>query len=407
MIPLHVIGLGMGPRDLSTTQQDIIARADLLVGGRRHLDFFPKFTGDTRMIQGPLPPLMDELRQLAQNKHIVVLASGDPLFHGIGTTLLKHFHRAELVIHSNVNAVAAAFAAIKEPWHNARMVDLHKHRVPERGFFSLAREERVAFLTGPETGPDYIARELHRRAMEMFHFCVLEHIGHPEKERIHWMDNLEAAMEGNYASPNIVILKRKSDQSVPHGTLFGLPEEEISHTQGLITKSEVRAVSLAKLRLHPDLETLWDIGAGSGAVSVEMARLCPKATVHAVEKQPDRLENITVNAHRFQCDGIRPTPGDATTLIDQLPRPQRIFIGGGGPGLPEIIREGCRALASGGVMVINTVIIQNTQTALDALTAAGLTPEMIHLQIARSHPMPHGDRMVPLNPVWIISATKP
>ncbi len=407
MIPIDIIGMGMGPDDLSEKQMRRIHSADLLVGGRRHLGYFPDFQGETLAITGKLAPLMEALKERYINEKIVVLASGDPLFHGIGTTLLRHFPKAALTLHANITSLSAAFAAVKEPWQDACLVDLHKHRTPKQGFSGLAKETLVGFITGPETGPNYIAENLKSHHIHPSDFWTLEHLGDPHRQAIQRFQSLEEVMKSRFSHPNVVIIKQGTRTNVPHGTHLGMEEDRFSHTKGLITKPEVRAVSLAKLCLAPEVKTIWDIGAGSGSVSIEMALLCPGAAVFSLEKNKDRLVHIRENINRFGCGNICLSQGEAPGDLSALPRPDRIFIGGGGNGISQIIDHCCKALKPGGSLVINTVVLQNTEAALTQLKANNIQPEITHLQISRNAPIPGGDRMVPLNPVWIISGTTP
>ncbi|MCG8564978.1 MAG: precorrin-6y C5,15-methyltransferase (decarboxylating) subunit CbiE [Desulfobacterales bacterium] len=406
MNPIHIIGMGMGMKDLTPEHHRYIDQANVLVGGQRHLDQFPDFHGTTRAIRGPLPRLMDEMAELAPTHRIVVLASGDPLFHGIGSTLLSYFSRDQLVFHPNINTVAAAFSAIKEPWQDARLVDLHKGTEPEGGFQALSSWHKFICLTGPETGPDYIAGKLLEHQLTQFTCWTLEALGHPTRERIQRFSHPSQLVDEKFRHPNAMVLIGEPRDIVPHGTHLGMADHRFSHPNGLITKSEVRAVTLAKLRLDSGVHTIWDIGAGSGSVSIEMALVCPQAHIHAVEKNPDRGSHITTNKERFHCGNLTWVQGDALEQMTALPAPDRIFIGGGGGDLPKIINHCCGRLNPGGQLVINTVVLQNMQAAQEALQANGFEIETTLLQISRSHPIPGGDRMVPLNPVWIISALR-
>jgi precorrin-6Y C5,15-methyltransferase (decarboxylating) len=344
---------------------------------------------------------------MTDNK-IVVLASGVPLFYGIGSTLSRHIDKRYLVIHPNISSVAAAFAAIGEPWHDARVVSLHGSASQAFPFTSLARETKVAFLTDQIRDPAFIAGRLHHLELERFSLCVLENLG-TASEKISWFDDYTRVSVQKFAHPNIVVLLKNgtSRKNVPHGTHVGMSDALYRHFKGLITKSEIRSISLSKLELIKRDHILWDIGAGSGSVGIEASFQIPWGQVFAVEKNPMRIGDITHNIKLFDQSNIRVLNLDFPQGSDQLKDPDRIFIGGGGSQLEKIMNTCCDRLNEQGVIVVNTILIQNTETAIRILKENKFSYEMVQVQVSRSKPMPYGDRLEPLNPVWIISGRKP
>lgn len=409
MNPIHIIGIGQGRSDLTQTHIDLIQSCEVLVGGKRQLDLFNTSGKITLPITGKLSGLIESLKTHSKTHKIVVLASGDPLFHGIGSTLLKHFDTASLQIHPNISSVCAAFAAIKKPWHDARIISLHGKTKEIFSFAGMGRERKTAFLTDPEKGPEYIAAGLIGEGVLNVSFCVLENIGHPDKQKITWFDALDRVKAQEFASPNIVIVMKNKDShlSVSRETHIGMKDREFKHSKGLITKSEIRAVSLSKLELISNDHVLWDIGAGSGSVSVESALLIPRGHVYAIEKHPDRITDIVQNVQDFRCSNIKVVNTLFPEGVDELPSPDRIFIGGGGKGIENILDIAWKKLCPGGVVVINTVLIQTLERAIHALEKNQIEPDVVQIQVSRSKPMPFGQRFDALNPVWIISGHKP
>ena len=181
-----------------------------------------------------------------------------------------------------------------------------------------------------------------------------------------------------------------------------MPDQWYAHEEGLITKAEVRAVSLAKLRLFND-HILWDLGAGSGSVSIEASLLIKKGRIVAIEKNPERIGHIRTNCKRFKVRNI----DIIQTLLPQglasLPPPDRIFIGGGGMDLPDIIQAAVGHLKPGGIVVVNTVLIQNIARSIETLQQNRMTTDVVQIQVHRGQDMPWGQRLEAANTVWIIS----
>lgn len=409
---IHVIGMGQGKQDLTQAHLKLIQNADLLVGGQRLLEMFPDYTGETLVIDRSIETLVDRIKICMTEKKVVVLASGDPLFYGIGTTLARFIDKKHLRIHANISSMAAGFAAIGEPWQDAKLVSLHGKIGQAFNFSSLRQETKVGFLTDQKRDPGFIASQLIQEKIEGFDLYVLENLGHGEKEKISKFKSYDPILDQTFTHPNLVILLKPAGTEVPLETHLvethiGMADERFRHSKGLITKSEIRSISLSKLKLKNKDHILWDIGAGSGSISIEASILIPWGQVFAVEKNPERIKDISHNSLLFNRPNILLFNLDFPANGDQLKEPDRIFIGGGGSHLEEILIYCCDRLKAGGTLVVNTVLVQNLGTAVQVLTQNGFTPEVVHVQVSRSKPMPFGDRLEPLNPVWIISGRKP
>jgi precorrin-6Y C5,15-methyltransferase (decarboxylating) len=408
MYPIDIIGIGQNKSDLTCDHLALIEACDLLVGGKRQLDLFDTNKKQTLQIKGHLNTIIEKIKEKSELYKIVVLASGDPLFYGIGATLTQHFDKKNLNIHSNISSVSAAFAAIKEPWHDAKIISLHGKAKEAFSFDSLWKESKIAFLTDPLMDPGFIAGELIKEGILNVNFCVLENIGHPKKQKIQWFDDLDAVKRQVFAQPNVVILKKDIDPTrfVSRETHIGMDDHLFKHSKGLITKSEVRSISLSKLKLLKKDHVLWDIGAGSGAVSVEAALQLPRGHVFSIEKHPDRIPDIIQNVQNFDCSNVHIVNASFPENIDKLMPPDRIFIGGGGKDLEQNLEIACIKLSQHGIIVINTVLLQTLETSVRILEKNHFEPHVVQVQVSRSKGMPFGHRFEALNPVWIISGTK-
>ncbi|MGD9212973.1 MAG: precorrin-6Y C5,15-methyltransferase (decarboxylating) subunit CbiT, partial [Desulfobacteraceae bacterium] len=182
----------------------------------------------------------------------------------------------------------------------------------------------------------------------------------------------------------------------------GMPEEWFDHQNGLITKAEIRAVSLSKLRLESH-HIMWDLGAGSGSVGIEGSVFINKGRIFAVEKDPERVAQIETNLRRFGVHNVEVLCQMLPEGLETLPAPDRVFVGGGGQRLKSILQAVIRNLKPNGIIVVNTVLLASMQTALDCLQDHGFKTEMIQMQVNRSQMIAQGKRLEAQNPVWIIS----
>lgn len=399
MIPIQVIGLGMGVDDLSPKALRLIEKAQVLAGGRRLLDLFPRHLGQRLLMEGRLESWLDELARLAQDQRVAVLASGDPGFFGIAQRLLRRLGPEALVIHPNVTTLQAAFARLREPWQEAGVVSLHG-----RGWAALppalAGRERVAVLTDPQNTPAAIARLLLARGQDCWRMWVLEDLGGPG-ERV-GQYSLEQAAGAKFSPLNLVVLGRLA---WPAPLRLGLPEDAYEHQAGLITKAEVRAVALAKLELGPGL-TLWDLGAGCGSLGLEASLLLAGGSMVAVERDPRRVAMIEANRRRFGVANLEVVRADLPQGLADLPDPHRVFIGGGGPALGDIIKTALGRLAPGGVLVAAAVRLEALEMARAALAQGGLEVEVTQVQVSRAAPLGGGSFLKALNPVWLVKGRR-
>jgi precorrin-6Y C5,15-methyltransferase (decarboxylating) len=401
MKAVSIIGMGMGPEDLTARHKRIIERADILVGGRRHLERFNDIPAQKKPIGKDIDGIIEFVRAQSKLQKIVVLASGDPLFYGIGDRMAGALGARRVRIYPNISSVAAAFARIKEPWNDTAIISLHGRKNDDRLLSALESENKIAVFTDPKKNPAWLAARLIEKEFSNFKMCVLEDLG-SDSERFDWYP-LEKAAAMKFAEPNMVVLKRSPLESKPNKKLhLGAPDSWYDHRGGLITKPEIRAITLSKLRLEPH-HTLWDLGAGSGSISIEAALFLKKGKIFAVEQNPVRIENIQNNKKQFNARNLKIIQAALPKGLSRLPRPDRIFIGGGGKDLKTIITAGAKHLKPAGRMVINTVLIPNLQVAKTTLSQLKFETEVIQVQINRSRQMPWAERFEAQNPIWIIS----
>ncbi len=407
MNTVHVVGLGMSPADLTPGAWELIWEAQVLVGGRRLLGYFPDHPAVKITLGKDPEAVLKQLPELAAAKRVVVLASGDPNFYGVAPLVVKILGADRVAIYPNVTAVQAACARLKISWQDAAIISLHGRGLGPLAA-ALGRAEKLIIYTDPEHTPAAIATFLLQQGNATARLWVLEDLGQPT-ERITRLIPEEA--RGREFSPlNLVVVLEEfagfpEGQPRPGALHLGLPEDALAHEAGLITKSEVRAVVLAKLQLGPG-QVLWDLGAGCGSVSLEASLLLPGGQICAVERDPGRAAQIRANRAKFGVPNLEVVEGCAPECLATLPRPQRVFVGGGGGKLRDILKEAMARLAPGGLVVLSATLLETLESARQTLTTAGWPYEVVHLQVSRSRSLGEGAYLQALNPVWIISGWK-
>jgi len=427
--PCRVIGvLDDGVASLSPAALAYIRNADLVIGGARTLALFEREfkAGAVRHDLSKRLKDVPEWVRAARVDHLacVVLATGDPLCHGIAPYLAQHLCVDALDILPNLSTLQLACARVGLAWQDARIVSVHardagewtRGSAPNHGLYGLAqalrREMRLLVLTSPDNSPDRIARLLVAEGLaDDFHMAVAEHLLQPQERVLADLNPADAAGM-TFAELNVVLLWRVTAPAKP--VRFGLMDSEFVQRQpekGLITKQEVRAVSLARLQLRQD-STVWDIGAGSGSVGLEAARLCPDGHVWAIEKNEADHAIAGQNHAAFGISNYSLAHGKAPEGLDAWPDPDAVFIGGSGGELAGLIAMILGRLRPNGTLVMNFVTLENLATATATLQSMQeqqgdqLSWDVLQLQAARSKPILHMHRMAAENPVWIVCARR-
>ncbi|MFD8689362.1 precorrin-6y C5,15-methyltransferase (decarboxylating) subunit CbiE [Streptomyces sp. NPDC059651] len=402
---IRVFGTGTGA-PLGPDAGTALARATLVVGARRHLDAAALPAGAGRVVLGPLAPALDRIgKHLAEDgARVVVLASGDPGFFGIVRALAERFGPEALDVRPGAPSIAVAFARLGIPWDDAVVVSAHG-RDPRTAVNVCFAHPKVAVLTGPGAGPAELAAGLLYRSEERT-LVVATALGDPEHERVERLTPREAAARPWPDPVSVVLCLDESRPLSPARTVAGpasgpagwaLDEAEFEHRDSMITKFEVRALALARLGPRTG-DLVWDIGAGSGSVAVECARLGAAAV--AVEKTADGVERIRANAAAHGVY-VRAVHGSAPIVLSDLAEPDAVFVGGGGRELPAIVAACARRARR--AVVVAVAALDRVPQVRSALAGAGFVPEGVLLQSSRLAPLP-GDvtRLAAANPVFLL-----
>jgi precorrin-6Y C5,15-methyltransferase (decarboxylating) len=396
--------MGVSPDDLTCRQRSIIEAADILVGGTRLLAHFDHLTCRRREVDRNLKGLGDFLNQQMPDNTIVVLTSGDPLFYGIGAFLVRRLGAERVRILPNVCTVAAGFARLGEPWQDVRVVSLHGRNHTGELMRHLAGGDTVAVYTDPTHDPAWLAGTLQENGFSDVSMCVLERLG-MQDERIVRTTPAEGRTM-TFSDLNLVVLKPDPVRQTTPALFPGMPDDRFAHEKGLITKADVRVLSLSRLRLF-DRAVFWDLGAGSGSVSIEAGLTITRGNIYTVEQKASRIRHIRENRSRFGIGNMQVVKARLPAGMSDLPDPDRVFIGGGGKALTDIIRMAADRLKPAGIIVINTILIDTLTTAMKTLEGLGLELNMVQIQVNRATAMPFSHRLEAANPVWIITGCRP
>ena len=404
---IHLIGIdsaSISPEKLHVLQSCVsIFGADRLqIMIKPVLSAFPNFA------IRPLAPLRKALPQIEEAltvSDVAVLASGDPLFFGIGKTLCQKFGQENIRIYPAVSSMQMAFSRFRISWDDARFISVHG-RSAEDVVQRVGDAPKVCILTDAKNSPSCIAarllKDLGAINAARYRVHVAENIGQ-ENERL-TTAGLSDIAEGTFSALNVMILVQDEDAASDFQPRFGLQEQEIIHSRGMLTKNEVRAATLHALRL-PDTGVFWDVGAGSGSVSIEAARMFPLLKIFTVEAVDEQRDNILANKSRANICNIQVIHGRAPEALASLPDPDRIFVGGSGGALETILEDCVRRLQAGGIIVVNGVIEKTSRRAPQILHALGLRVTMATVSVRRSsYPENHA---IDLNPITIITGCKP
>jgi precorrin-6Y C5,15-methyltransferase (decarboxylating) len=397
---VYIIGVAPGgASSLNSEARRLVKQAEMVLGGQRLLDVFPSLTGEKIAIGNNLSEAADLIKRNLGQKRIVVLASGDPNFYGIAKYLTSKLGKDAVESIPNVSAMQVAFARIKESWDDAVFVSVHARPIADI-VETVRASDKVSIFTDDEHTPAAIAEVLLENGVDGYRAYVCQDLGGQDEQVIE--TDLPGLRNTQFSPLNILILLREQSKTRPQPVL-GIPEADFYRRRdGLITKQEVRAVSLAKMCLT-DRSVLWDIGAGSGAISIEASCLVRKGRIYAIEKNNADVAIIKKNVRKFQAPNIEVVPAFAPEGLDRLPDPTTVFIGGSGGRMEEILDLVCQRLKPGGHIVINIVSLENLSTAVKALKARGFRPDVTLVNVARSTSVLELTRFEALNPVFVIT----
>ncbi|MER7748044.1 precorrin-6y C5,15-methyltransferase (decarboxylating) subunit CbiE [Streptomyces bacillaris] len=385
--PVSVVGIGAdGWAGLSAGARGALREAEVLIGGARQLDLLPPECAGARVAwPSPLRPAVPRLLAEHGERRIAVLASGDPMFYGIGRALAEELgpeglEAGALRVLPHPSSVSYACARLGWPLEDTEVVTL-VGRPAARLALSLHEGRRLLVLSADATTPATVAALLTSHGFGPSRMRVLEQLGSEAEAYADGTAESWAHAPGDRL--NVIAVEcRASADALRLGTVPGLPDEAYEH-DGQLTKRHIRAATLATLAPAPG-ELLWDVGGGSGSIAIEWMRSHRTCRAVSVERDPVRAERITRNAERLGVPGLHVVTGPAPAVLAELESPDAVFIGGGltAPGLLDACWE---ALRPGGRLVANTVTLESEALLGERYRSYG--GELTRLAVAHAVPV--------------------
>ncbi|MDA8195457.1 MAG: precorrin-6y C5,15-methyltransferase (decarboxylating) subunit CbiE [Thermaerobacter sp.] len=395
--------VGMGPEGwegLDAAARQRVGQADRIYGSERLLNLCPEMRGQRVVFRTDLARVGDELRAHLDRRQ-VVLATGDPNFFGIAEFLYRTVGREQVEVLPAVSSVQLAFARVRLSWHDAVFRSVHGR--PVEPVVEWARQfPKLAILTDPVHHAGVVAERLASSGLESLTMHVGERLG-TAAERV--VSGTPGSLRGRAFDGFSVVVLCHPDTMAPARTLgFGIDDAWFERAGGgeLLTKKEVRAVSLAALDLRPG-QVVWDIGAGTGSVAIEAAFLVgPAGRVFAIERQLARVAAIENNVRRSGRQ-VTVIAAQAPAGVESLPSPDRVFVGGSGGNLVKILEYVCAHVTAFGRVVLNLVGLEQVAQVVAMGRTCGWQTEVAQVSVSRSVKTGEVIRLAALNPVFVVT----
>ncbi|MBV4463404.1 precorrin-6y C5,15-methyltransferase (decarboxylating) subunit CbiE [Pseudomonas sp. SWRI79] len=396
---LTVVGIGEdGFKGLGKNARRALLGASRIFGGQRQLDLLPVCIRGERQLW-PSPFSLEPLLAL-RGEPVCVLASGDPMFYGVGASLSRQLPGAEMLILPAPSSVSLAAARLGWPLQDVVTLSVVARPIAALNAHVFSGV-RLLVLSNDRQSPAAIAALLRERGFGPSRLTVLEHLGSEAERRIEGIANDWSELV--IADLNLIAIECIAEPNTPRlSRLAGLPDSAFQH-DGQLTKRDVRAITLARLAPTPG-ELLWDVGAGSGSIGIEWMRAHPSCRALAIEADEGRQLLIEHNRDALGVPGLQLIRGRAPQALDGLERPDAIFIGGG------VTREGvldtCWAqLKPGGRLIANAVTLQSEVTLMAWRERHG--GELTRIHVAQAQPLGEFDTWRQALPITLLDVTKP
>lgn len=385
-------------------RRNLLRDADMICGGKPVLEKLghdPELRGKLLPLTPPLEPLYDSIFSLrGQGLKVVVLADGDPLFYGIGASLARRLQSDGLKIEPAISCLQAACARLNLPWHNVYCLSLHGRDDIVPLYDAAASGRPICILTGGRATPDALARLLLDRGVDWFDAHIFERMGRRDENVYHL--NLRECGESFFGDASTMLLTPVKKARAPR---VGLNESRFLGQYS--TKKPVRGAILELLRIEPD-NTVWDIGSGSGILALEACALAHAGRVIAIEKDWSRCMDIQENRRFLGAVNLDICLGKAPECLENLPAPQRIFMGGGfsGENAVAIMEKCAEILPRGGRLAASCILLDSFAFCREFMEKLGWPLEIMQIQASQAAALGGGQYFAPVNPVFLLATQK-
>lgn len=411
MSKIAILGIGDdGLAAAPASVQQRVAEAEVVFGAPKALELLSSdITAERVELHAELAEQKSQLEAIG-GRRAVVLVFGDPMFYGLARYFCQSLGKERFEIIPHVSSMQLAFARVMESWDDAYLTNLATHSL-SAVVEKIRTADKVGLFTTDQVSPDRVAQALLDQRIDYFDAYVCENLG-ARTERV-TRGSLGDIASQSFESPNVMILVR--DRHAPDRArdaagrrLFGNPDEAFLQSQpkyGLLTSSEVRSLALAQLDIGRK-SIVWDVGAGSGSVSIEAAQLASDGRVFAIEMDPEDHDLIRSNAERFSTINVEPVLGKAPEAWTDLPDPDCIFIAGGGREVRSIAESAFERLRPGGRLVVHLVSLDNLAELRDAMRGRSELVNTWMINIARGTDQLDRLTFEALKPSFLLAAVK-
>lgn len=403
--PIAVVGIGAdGCASLTSRAIDAVARSSVLFGGARQLAFFPQYHGRIVPIRSGIDALLDEIERASLEDTVAVLASGDPMFFGIGARIARRFGMDDVDVVPVASSLQWICARAGVPVEGVVAFSAHGRAID--GLATRLRTEgSIVVLTDGTNDARAIARHLLDHGHGDVRCFLGEALGGPG-ERIREL-GLDAIAALDAVDPLHVLLLHRTDASVRPCVAYAEEEafEKRLPKKGLITKREVRMLAVASMRLRPT-SVVWDVGTASGSVAIEAAMIAHRGHAYGVEQDASCIEHAQANCRAHGVDNVTILHGLAPDALEALPDPDAVFVGGSRGSMDSILELALARLRPGGRLVITAITFENVHEAIEGLRRRGYDPEVSLIQISRGVKLARYLRYEAENPIHLIAVTR-
>lgn len=352
--------------------ESIIGSSHIFSGGKRHHEIMQPLLPQSHEWINITVPLSTVFEAYRNHESVVVFASGDPLFYGFATTVMRECPDCVIDIYPSFNSLQTLAHRLKMPYQDMRCVSLTGRPWDKFDEALIRGEWLIGCLTDHNKTPGAIRQRMHDYGYDNYRMFVGEKLGNKDEERV-----TEFKEGTQYANPNCILLQQTSKRTVP----FGIPDSQFELLDGrekMITKMPIRLTTLAELDLG-SRKTFWDVGFCTGSISIEAKLRFPHLNVTAFEIREEGRLLMSKNARKFGTPGINAIIGDFLEAnISALPQPDAVFIGGHGGRLAEMVSRIRQRLAEGGCIVFNSVSESSRQMFISAAESNGMRWKICH-----------------------------
>ena len=393
---ITLIGMGSGCPDSLTVQGlTALREAQLIMGARRLLSALPAGCTDNR-VAAYLPDEILNLLPTSGCEKIALIYSGDTGFYSGASALVERLRAQgyQPTVLPGLSSVQLLAAALGRTWQEWNLVSAHGRACDPVA--ECMQGKPTFFLTGGSETPATLCAQLAAEGFGELQATVGQDLGTPEQKLV--SGTVAQLAAGSFASLSVLLVEAAP---VPLRRTSGLPDEAFLRGNVPMTKQEVRAVALAKLGVRPD-EILWDVGAGTGSVSVELALAAPRGRVYAVECEPDACALIRANKEKFGVPNLTLIEGKAPAALETLPAPDAVFIGGTKGGMAAVV-DAALTKNPAARLCISAIALETLSAAVAALTAHGLRVEVCQIAVSRTKAAGKLHLLMANNPIFLIT----